>query len=95
MEKRYKESKAIYHSREKLPRLRLKKSPLLIQVSTLYTPPIFDLFHDEVDNSLCCKVKQCHVLEEQFQLVITLHENDVEYVVVGSVEVDDCRNNIL
>ena len=94
VEKRYEESKAIYHSREKLPRLRLKKSPLLIQVSTLYAPPIV-LFLDEVDNSLCCKVKQCHVVEGQFQLVITLHGNDVEYVVVGSVEVDDCGNNIL
>ena len=28
-------------------------------------------------------------------MVITLHGNDVEYVVVGSVEVDDCGNNIL
>ncbi|XP_057469680.1 protein FAR1-RELATED SEQUENCE 1-like [Actinidia eriantha] len=95
VEKRYEESKAIYNSREKLPQFRLKKSPLLIQVLTLYTPPIFDLFRDVVDNSLCCKVKQCHVVEGQFQLVITLHGNDVEYVVVGSVEVDDCENNIL
>ena len=35
------------------------------------------------------------MVEGQFQLVITLHGNDVEYVVVGSVEVDDCGNNIL
>ncbi|KAI8522906.1 hypothetical protein RHMOL_Rhmol13G0033200 [Rhododendron molle] len=47
MEKREEESDSIYHSREKLQRQKLKKSPILIQVAKLYTPPIFDLFHDQ------------------------------------------------
>ncbi|KAF7112289.1 hypothetical protein RHSIM_RhsimUnG0243900 [Rhododendron simsii] len=60
VEKWYEEAKAIYNSREKLQRLLLKKSPMLNQVAQLYSPPPFDLFHDELDTTLRCKVKQCH-----------------------------------
>ncbi|XP_058196881.1 protein FAR-RED IMPAIRED RESPONSE 1-like [Rhododendron vialii] len=94
VEKRYEESKAIYNSREKLQRLLLKKSPMLIQVAQLYSPPLFDLFHDELDTSLRCKVKQCHELEGQFSCVITMRGQNVEYVVKGSVEIDETDETI-
>ncbi|KAG5550667.1 hypothetical protein RHGRI_015573 [Rhododendron griersonianum] len=54
MEKRDNEIDSIFDSREKLPKQKLKKSPMLIQVAQFYTPPLFDLFHDEVDLSLSC-----------------------------------------
>ncbi|XP_028073729.1 protein FAR1-RELATED SEQUENCE 5-like [Camellia sinensis] len=44
MDKRYKEVKTIYDSRQQLPRIKLKISSMLIQVAKLYTPLIFDLF---------------------------------------------------
>ncbi|XP_058217233.1 protein FAR1-RELATED SEQUENCE 5-like [Rhododendron vialii] len=94
VEKRYEESKAIYNSREKLQRLLLKKSPMLIQVAQLYSPPLFDLFHDELDTSLRCKVKQCHELEGQFSCVITMRGQNVEYVVKGNVEIDETDETI-
>lgn len=40
MEQWCKESDSIFHSREKLQRLKLKRSPILIQVAQLYTPPL-------------------------------------------------------
>ena len=39
-----KELEAEYNSRQKLPRLKLKSSPMLNQVTTVYTPTLFDLF---------------------------------------------------
>ncbi|KAI8555696.1 hypothetical protein RHMOL_Rhmol05G0194300 [Rhododendron molle] len=59
LEKRYEESKAIFNSRKKFQRTKLKESPILIQVSQVYSPPLFDLFHNEVDASLRCVVKPC------------------------------------
>ncbi|XP_058208524.1 protein FAR1-RELATED SEQUENCE 5-like [Rhododendron vialii] len=94
VEKRYEEFKAIYNSREKLPRLVLKESPLLIQVAQLYTPPLFDLFHGGLDTSLRCKVKRCHESEGQFSCVITMYKKDVEYLVEGSFEIDEFGDNI-
>ena len=43
-QKRYKELDAKYNSRHKFPRLKLKSSPMLNQVATMYTPMLFDLF---------------------------------------------------
>ncbi|KAI8560486.1 hypothetical protein RHMOL_Rhmol04G0259900 [Rhododendron molle] len=67
---------------------------MLIQVAQLYSPPLFDLFHDELDTSLRCKVKQCHELEGQFCCVITMRGQNVEYVVKGSVEIDETDETI-
>lgn len=95
MEKRDEESDSIYHSREKLPRQKLKKSPILIQVAQLYTPPIFDLFHDEVDTSLACIVKQHSELEGEFKCVIGLHNREKKmFLVSGNVELDEFGNNV-
>ncbi|KAL7253891.1 hypothetical protein ACSBR1_008265 [Camellia fascicularis] len=54
-------------------------SPMLIEVAKLYTPPIFDLFHNELDTSLCCQVKRCHELGREV----------TEYIVKGNVEVNE------
>ncbi|XP_028109693.1 protein FAR1-RELATED SEQUENCE 5-like [Camellia sinensis] len=91
VDKRYEEISAIYDSRQKLPRMKLKKSPILIQVRSLYTPPIFDLFHCELDTSLCCQVKQFHELEGEVKCVIGLYGNGKEYIVEGRVEVIGLR----
>ncbi|KAF7149864.1 hypothetical protein RHSIM_Rhsim02G0129500 [Rhododendron simsii] len=103
MEKQNNEIDSIFDSREKLPKQKLKKSPMLIQVAQFYTPPLFDLFHDEVDLSLSCKVKQHHEFEGEFKCVIGLHGNkslesqcggSIEFLVSGSVELDEFGDNI-
>ncbi|KAL7263244.1 hypothetical protein ACSBR1_001424 [Camellia fascicularis] len=91
VDKRYEEISAIYDSRQKLPRMKLKKSPILIQVASLYTPPIFDLFHCELDTSLCCQVKQFHELEGEVKYVIGLYGNGEKYIVAGRMEVTGLR----
>jgi zinc finger SWIM domain-containing protein 3 len=48
-QKRDKELEAEYDSRQKLPRLILKSSPILNQVTKLYTPKVFELFQNEVE----------------------------------------------
>ncbi|XP_028108771.1 protein FAR1-RELATED SEQUENCE 5-like [Camellia sinensis] len=88
MDKRSEEVKAIYNSRQRLPRIKLKMSPMLIQVAKLYTPPIFDLFHNELDISLCCQVKRCHALGREVTYVIGLYGEDREYIVKCNVEVN-------
>ncbi|KAL7170256.1 hypothetical protein ACSBR2_035180 [Camellia fascicularis] len=89
VDKRYEEVKAIYNYRQQLPRMKSKKSPILNQVANLYTPPIFDLFHNELDMSLSCQVKQCHELEGEVRYVIDSYGDDREYIVEGNMEVDE------
>ena len=43
-QKRDKELEVEYNSRQKFPRLKLKTSPMLNEVATVYTPMLFDLF---------------------------------------------------
>ncbi|KAL7200335.1 hypothetical protein ACSBR1_032292 [Camellia fascicularis] len=81
VDKRYEEVKAIYNSRQQLSRMKLKRSPILNQVVNLYTPHIFDLFHNELDMSLSCRVKQCHELEGVVRYVISLYGDDRKYIV--------------
>ncbi|KAI8551177.1 hypothetical protein RHMOL_Rhmol06G0164900 [Rhododendron molle] len=94
LEKRYEESKAIFHSREKFQRTKLKESPILIQVSQVYSPPLFDLFHNEVDASLRCGVKPCLEFGGQFNFFISKHREKVKYVVKGSGETDEFGETI-
>ncbi|KAF5944217.1 hypothetical protein HYC85_018294 [Camellia sinensis] len=89
MDKRYEEVKAIYNSRQQLPRIKLKMSPMLIQVAKLYTLPIFDLLHNELDTSLCCQVKRCHELVREVTYVIGSYGEDREYIVKGNVKVNE------
>ncbi|KAL7198325.1 hypothetical protein ACSBR2_020765 [Camellia fascicularis] len=69
--------------------MKLKRSPILNQVANLYTPPIFDLFHNELDMSLSCQVKQCHELEREVRYMISLYGDDREYIVEGNMEVNE------
>ncbi|XP_030958312.1 protein FAR1-RELATED SEQUENCE 5-like [Quercus lobata] len=48
-QKQDKELEAEYKSRHKFPRLKLKSSPMLNQVATVYMPTLFDLFQIEVE----------------------------------------------
>ena len=48
-QKQDKELKAEYNSRYKFPRLKLKSSPMLNQVTTVYMPTLFDLFQTKVE----------------------------------------------
>ncbi|XP_058222906.1 protein FAR1-RELATED SEQUENCE 5-like [Rhododendron vialii] len=57
-DKPYNEKEAAHGSREKMVRLKYPSCPMLLHVSKLYTPPIFDLFHKELDIFLGCKVIQ-------------------------------------
>nr|XP_023918680.1 protein FAR1-RELATED SEQUENCE 5-like [Quercus suber] len=50
-QKRDKELEAEYNSRQKFPRLKLKSSPMLNQVATMYMPKLFDLFQIKVEES--------------------------------------------
>ncbi|KAL7233460.1 hypothetical protein ACSBR1_017140 [Camellia fascicularis] len=93
VDKWYKEVKAIYNSRQQLSRMKLKKSLILNQVANLYTPPIFDLFHNELDMSLCCGVKQCHELEGEVRYMISLYGADREYIVEGNMEVTELEGD--
>ncbi|OMO77575.1 hypothetical protein COLO4_25082 [Corchorus olitorius] len=52
------ELEAEYKAREKLPRLRMKPSPMLKQVANVYTPTIFEEFQSEYDIYQAAFVKE-------------------------------------
>ncbi|XP_054784021.1 protein FAR-RED IMPAIRED RESPONSE 1-like [Prosopis cineraria] len=58
--KRYNELQSDFNSRQKLPRLILKSSSMLQQLSQVYTPSIFDLFQHEYDlrDAMCIKERK-------------------------------------
>ncbi|XP_054791573.1 protein FAR1-RELATED SEQUENCE 5-like [Prosopis cineraria] len=60
VDKRYNELQSDFNSRQKLPRLILKSSSMLQQLSQVYTPPIFDLFQHEYDlrDATCIKERK-------------------------------------
>ncbi|KAL7203844.1 hypothetical protein ACSBR2_016989 [Camellia fascicularis] len=90
VDKRYKEVKTIYNSRQQLSRMKLERSPILNQVVNLYTLPIFDLFYNKLDMFLSCQVKECHELEGEVRYMISLYGYDREYI----VEALDIMNGI-
>ena len=50
-DKRYKTLEVEYNARQKLPRLLMRRSPILTQAVRVYTPKIFeDFFQNEVDD---------------------------------------------
>ncbi|KAK4564321.1 hypothetical protein RGQ29_006403 [Quercus rubra] len=57
-QKRDMELEAEYNSRQKFPRLKLKSSPMLNQVATMYTSKLFDLFQTEVEETLSCSCRK-------------------------------------
>ncbi|KAI8538633.1 hypothetical protein RHMOL_Rhmol09G0119500 [Rhododendron molle] len=86
--KRYNEKEAAHGSREKMVRLKYPSCPMLLHAAKLYTPPLFDLFHKELDISLGCKVIESKVLGDEIRCVIQKHGQEREYVVLASVELD-------
>ncbi|KAF7152122.1 hypothetical protein RHSIM_Rhsim01G0165100 [Rhododendron simsii] len=89
-DKRYKEKQATFDSREKMVRVNFPNCPMLLQAAKVYTPPLFDLFHKEFDISTgcTCKVIKLEVLGDEIRCVIQKHDEEREYVVSGSVELD-------
>ncbi|XP_004305434.1 PREDICTED: protein FAR1-RELATED SEQUENCE 5-like [Fragaria vesca subsp. vesca] len=58
-DKHYKELEAEYNSRQKLPRVKVQKSPVLQQAAKVYTPAIFEkYFQEEFDWSSAAIIKQ-------------------------------------
>jgi hypothetical protein len=49
VKQKHEELEAKYNSKQKLLRLNLKKSYMLNQVTKVYTPKVFDLFQNEVE----------------------------------------------
>ncbi|XP_075659867.1 protein FAR-RED IMPAIRED RESPONSE 1-like [Castanea sativa] len=55
-QKRDKEMEAEYNPRHKFPRLKLKSSPMLNQIATMYTPMLFDSFQIEVEEVMALSI---------------------------------------
>ena len=60
-QKRDKELEAEYNSRNKFPRSKLKSSHMLNQVTTVYTPTLFDLFQTEVEEVMTLSILERNV----------------------------------
>ncbi|KAK4589136.1 hypothetical protein RGQ29_019930 [Quercus rubra] len=68
-QKRDKELEAEYNSRQKFPRLKLKSSPMLNQVATVYTPKLFDLFQTEVEEVMALSILEHNVSQTHSYVV--------------------------
>ena len=91
-DKRYKESDSEYQARQKLPRLKLKRAPMLVQAGQVYTPTIFELFQDEYDIFQCAIATPCDVLDGWHQFVVRLFDEHREYLVLvkANEEIVNC-----
>jgi zinc finger SWIM domain-containing protein 3 len=78
--KRNNESEAEYESRQKLPRLKMKKIPMLVQAGNVYTPRIFEEFQDEYEQ---CQASCLRNLKEG-SYVVTNYDNSKEQIVVAN-----------
>ena len=72
VDKRYNELKSDFNSRQKLPNLLVKSSPMLQHLSQVYTPPIFNLFQQEYDlrDATCIKEKKERKMNEDDDIII-------------------------
>jgi zinc finger SWIM domain-containing protein 3 len=83
--KRNKELDEKFEARKKLPRLRMR-TPMLVQASKLYTPPIFEAFQAEYERSMAACTR---ALEENNIYAVAIVRSDgdlsseIERVVVG------------
>ncbi|XP_050252511.1 protein FAR-RED ELONGATED HYPOCOTYL 3-like [Quercus robur] len=68
-QKRNKELEAEYNSRHKFPRLKLKSSPMLNQVATVYTPTLFDLFQTEIKEVMALSILERNVSQTHSYMV--------------------------
>ncbi|KAF3955830.1 hypothetical protein CMV_018996 [Castanea mollissima] len=74
-QKRDKELEAEYNSRQKFPRLKLKSSPMLNQVATVYTPKLFDLFQTEVEEVMALSILERNVSQTHSYVVGVFNQN--------------------
>ncbi|XP_058721616.1 protein FAR1-RELATED SEQUENCE 5-like [Vicia villosa] len=75
------ESEADYKSRHELPKLKMKRAPMLVQAGNIYTPTIFEEFQEEYEEYLGTCVKN---LEEGLY-VVTNYDNSKERMVIGNL----------
>jgi zinc finger SWIM domain-containing protein 3 len=86
-EKRNKELDKEFEARKKLPRLRMR-TPMLVQASKFYTPPIFEAFQVEYERSMAACTR---ALEENniYDVAIVRSDGDlsseIDRVVVGDL----------
>ncbi|XP_050255522.1 protein FAR-RED ELONGATED HYPOCOTYL 3-like [Quercus robur] len=80
-QKRDKELEAEYNSRHKFPRLRLKGSPMLNQVITVYTPTLFDLFQTKVEEVMTLSILERNV-SQTHSYVVGVFNQDGKYEVM-------------
>ncbi|XP_056692025.1 protein FAR1-RELATED SEQUENCE 5-like [Spinacia oleracea] len=76
--KRQNETNNEFDSREKLPRIKMRRSPLHRQVGQIYTPNIFEAFQDEYDWSMAAYIKEPveGQLSNEYRVAISDLEND-------------------
>ncbi|XP_023922891.1 protein FAR1-RELATED SEQUENCE 5-like [Quercus suber] len=74
-QKRDKELEAEYNSRQKFPRLKLKSSPMLNQVATMYTPKLFDLFQTKVEEVMTLSILERNVSQTHSYVVGVFNQN--------------------
>ncbi|KAF7826726.1 protein FAR1-RELATED SEQUENCE 5-like [Senna tora] len=78
-DKRYSELVCEFNLRDKLPRLNYSLSPMVIQATKVYTPPIFDKFQYEFNISLACSIKYRYESEACFEYGITIVGREEEF----------------
>ncbi|KAG6427750.1 hypothetical protein SASPL_111997 [Salvia splendens] len=78
-DKRYSELKCDFEARQKLPRLRLESSPMLQQLSKIYTASVFDLFQNEFILFAAAYIEHKDESGSLFEYVIRLINHDGEW----------------
>ncbi|KAL8480856.1 hypothetical protein ACS0TY_027396 [Phlomoides rotata] len=68
-----------FETRQKLPRLKLESSPMLRQLSEIYTPTIFHLFQTEFDLFAAAYIKYKNEAHTLFEYVVGLIDEDGEW----------------
>ncbi|XP_038700657.1 protein FAR-RED IMPAIRED RESPONSE 1-like [Tripterygium wilfordii] len=81
-QKREKELLAEFNSREKMPTLSLKRSPILQQAARVYTPIIFQFFQNEIDCLSAAKIKDRDDSNPTKKYLIELLDEVGEYIVL-------------
>jgi zinc finger SWIM domain-containing protein 3 len=81
-QKRDKELEAEYNSRQKLPRLNLKNSPMLNQVAKVYTPKVFELFQNEVEEVSLLSIIDHNESQETHRYVIGVFNGHGKYNII-------------
>ncbi|XP_045827059.1 protein FAR-RED IMPAIRED RESPONSE 1-like [Trifolium pratense] len=81
-EKRYNELVSEYESRHKLPKLRYNYSSILMQLAQIYTPTVFEVFHEEFSLFFATCIRERNVSQFPFEYVITSINDEGEWRVL-------------